>query len=98
MEIRAKLAQMTNWTSSHSSTASDLYKLILETLNLVEVVLQQKDKTHKEKGDNQRVNNFSCIDVPIDINGRHTICDRARKISSKINTKQKGLRSNSRRG
>lgn len=90
---------MTNWTSSHSSTASDLYKLILETLNLVEVILQQKDKkVQKEKGTSQRANKFSCIDVPIDINGRHTICDRARKIPSKVNAKQKELRSNSRRG
>jgi hypothetical protein len=89
---------MTNWTSSHSSTASDLYKLILETLNLVEVMLKQKDKANKEKGTNQRANKFSCIDVPIDINGRHTICDRARKIPSKVNAKQKELRSNSRKG
>jgi len=73
IEIRAKLGYMTKWSNDHSTTARDLYKLILETLNLIDVVLK---KNYNEKDDH-----FFCIDVPVDINGRHAVCDRARKMT-----------------
>ena len=98
VEIRAKLTQMTNWLNPHSRTASALYKLILETLNLVEVALKKEYGNTNHEKDNKKAIEFSCIDVPIDINGRHAICDRARKMSSPTYTNLKELLSNSCKG
>ena len=89
LEIRAKLGHMTNWSNIHSQTAKVLYKLILETLNLVNASLNEKsskEKSVKEQllNGSGKENKFSFIDVPIDINGRHAVCDRARKLFLKL--------------
>ena len=97
VEIRAKIGGMTKWSNSHSRTARALYRLILETLNLVDDKMKKNPPNADTEKHNKR-RQLSCVDVPVDINGRHEICDRARKKSSQTNTDSQTLPSNSCRG
>ena len=68
VEIRSKLGQTMQWKNAHSNTARVLYTVILETLNLATT----KNRLPKQ----------SWIDVEPEIDGRHAVCDRARKLFS----------------
>jgi len=65
LEIRSKLGELTRWSNAHSNTARTLYTVILETLNLA-----------TSKGG---LSNQSWVDVEVEIDCRHALCDRARK-------------------
>lgn len=70
VEIRSRLGRITKWSNAHTKIAKALYILILETLNLGVAVPSEEWKK------------ISCIDVEVDIDGRHATCDRARMPTS----------------
>jgi hypothetical protein len=65
VEIRSKLGEMAQWHNAHTDIARVLYTVILETLNLATT-----------KG---RLRNICWLDVELEVDGRHALCDRARK-------------------
>ena len=64
LEIRSKLGELARWPSAHSVLARNLYTVILETLNLA----NSQGGLEKQ----------SWLDVEIELDCRHALCDRAR--------------------
>jgi hypothetical protein len=65
VELRAKLGAITGWKNNHSRIARALYMVILETLNLAST--------------NGGLEKQTWLDVEVEIDGRHMLCEHARK-------------------
>ena len=66
VEIRSKLGEMAQWHNVHTDIAHVLYTDILETLNLTTT--------------NGRLRNICWLDVELEVDGRHALCDHIHKL------------------
>lgn len=76
---------MTKWQTPHFDLVNSLCRLVVETLNLVDEILRSRMNGGHKRGENRAIE-LSCIDIPVDINARHAICERARKMFLQGNT------------